>query len=125
MSGAARELRRAAYRRGRLAEALALAALLLKGYRPIARRFSAAGGEIDLIVRRGGLIAFVEVKARGDFDAALAAIDPRKRERFSRAARAWLARTPKAAGFSYRADAVLVVPGRWPRHLTGAFDLRL
>jgi putative endonuclease len=39
--------RRATYARGRTAEAAALAALLLKGYRPLARRYCAAGGEID------------------------------------------------------------------------------
>ena len=46
----------------------------LKGYRPLARRYAAAGGEIDLIVMRGDTIAFVEVKARGLMDDALIAI---------------------------------------------------
>jgi putative endonuclease len=90
--------RRAAHRRGHAAETLALVLLLAKGYRSLARRFKAAGGEIDLVMRRGGLVAFVEVKARHDLEAALLSIDGRKRERFSRAARAWIARHPHAAG---------------------------
>ncbi|EHP73067.1 YraN family protein, partial [Methylorubrum extorquens] len=80
--------RRATHGRGLSAEGLALLALMLKGYRPLARRFAAAGGEIDLIVRRGRTIAFVEVKARATLDAAATAIDARKRARVSRAARA-------------------------------------
>ena len=88
-SAAARHLSLA---RGHVAEAKALAALMLKGYRPLARRFSAVGGEIDLIVARGDTIAFVEVKARPEIELGLEAIGAGKRRRFSRAARAWLAR---------------------------------
>ncbi len=42
----------------------------------LARRYAASGGEIDLIVKRGDTIAFVEVKARGVMDNALVAIGP-------------------------------------------------
>ncbi len=115
--------RRAAHARGHWAEAVALAFLLAKGYRPLARRFAAAGGEIDLVMRRGRLVAFVEVKARSDLDGALLAIDARKRRRFARAARAWIARRPAPGELSSRADAVLVAPRRWPRHVEGAFEL--
>ncbi|TFZ58886.1 YraN family protein [Methylorubrum sp. Q1] len=115
--------RRATHGRGISAEGLALLALMLKGYRPLARRFAAAGGEIDLIVRRGRTIAFVEVKARATLEAAATAIDARKRARLSRAARAWLARHPFAADATLRADAVFVAPRRWPRHLPDAFEI--
>jgi putative endonuclease len=119
------ERRRTTYLRGHRAERIALLYLLLKGYRPVARRYAAAGGEIDLIVTRGDTIAFVEVKARGLMDDALLAITATKRRRFSRAARAWLSRHPWAAGKTWRADAVFVAPRRWPQHLKAAFELEM
>jgi putative endonuclease len=122
-SAAAR--RRATFTRGHLAETAALLLLLSKGYRPLARRFVAAGGEVDLIVRRGDTIAFVEVKARGMMDDALAAITATKLRRFSRAARVWLARYPGSLGKTWRADAVFVAPWSMPRHLEAAFELEI
>ena len=115
--------RHLAVARGRVAEAKALAVLMLKGYRPLARRFAMHGGEIDLIVRRGRTVVFVEVKARPGLGPALEAIGTAKRRRFSRAARAWLARNPWAMDRTLRADAVLILPRRWPRHVEDAFAL--
>ncbi|MCJ2034652.1 YraN family protein [Methylobacterium sp. J-068] len=117
------ERRRITERRGRSAEALALMALMLKGYRPLGLRFRAAGGEIDLIVRRGGTVAFVEVKARGTLESAQGAIDARKIARFSRAARAWIGRHPACDATTFRADAVFVSPRAWPRHVADAFPI--
>ena len=111
--------------RGHRAEWIALLFLISKGYRPLARRYAASGGEIDLIVRRGDTIAFVEVKARGTMEDALSAITATKRRRFSRAARAWLARHPWAAAKTWRADAVFVAPRRIPQHIACAFDLEI
>jgi putative endonuclease len=115
--------RRATFTQGHLAEFLALTVLVAKGYRPLARRYAAAGGEIDLIVRRGGTVVFVEVKARRLMSDALMAITAAKRRRFSRAARAWLTRNPWAATKTCRADAVFIAPRQWPRHLEAAFEL--
>lgn len=117
--------RRTTYLRGHGAERIALALLMLKGYRPLARRYAASGGEIDLIVKRGETVVFVEVKARGLMDDALDSISARKRQRFSRAARAWAARNPWAADKTLRADAVFVAPGCWPRHIPVAFELEM
>lgn len=117
--------RRFTYLRGLGAERLALLWLLAKGYRPLALRYTGNGGEVDLVMRRGGTVAFVEVKARGSMDAALTAIDAQKRARVSRAVRAWLARNPWSAGLTFRADAVFLAPGHWPRHVPGAFELNL
>lgn len=115
--------RRFTYLRGRGAERVALVWLVLKGWRPLARRFQEAGGEIDLVMRRGRTVAFVEVKARATMAAALDAIDAGKRRRVGRAARAWLARHPWAAAMTLRADAVCLAPGEWPKHVENAFEL--
>lgn len=115
--------RRFTFLRGLGAERLALVWLLAKGFRPLARRYSGAGGEIDLVVRRGRTIAFVEVKARASMAAALDSIDETKRRRIRRAARDWLARHPWAAALTLRADAVFLAPGEWPRHVPNAFEL--
>ncbi|THD48175.1 MAG: YraN family protein [Bradyrhizobium sp.] len=117
--------RRQAHLFGLRAEALAALLLRVKGYRVLSRRFSAAGGEIDLVVRRGATVAFVEVKARDDLDAAASAILAIKRRRISRAARVWLARNPWAAQATLRGDAVFIAPGRLPRHLAAAYSLDL
>ncbi|QFU17581.1 YraN family protein [Microvirga thermotolerans] len=121
----AAERRRRTFSYGQRAEWIALLFLLSKGYRPLAWRFSAAGGEIDLIVARGRTVAFVEVKARSAMDDALVAIGAAKRRRFARAARAWLSRHPWTAGMTWRADAVFVAPRRWPRHVEAAFELEI
>ncbi len=57
-----------AYRRGHRGEWLASLALMLKGFRIVARRYRTKLGEIDLIARRGDLVLIVEVKVRADAD---------------------------------------------------------
>ena len=64
--------------------------------------------------RRGGSIAFVEVKARADLEVAAIAISATKRRRIARAARVWLTRNPWAAGLTLRGDAVFVARGGFP-----------
>ncbi len=106
-------------------ESLAALWLQLKFYRIVGRNFVAPGGEIDLIARRGGLIVFVEVKARPTLDQAQFAISATKVARISRAARCWLAANNSAAGCSFRGDAVFIAPWRLPRHVEGAAALDL
>jgi putative endonuclease len=115
--------RRRAWKRGWRGETIALAFLMLKGYRPLARRYGGKGGEIDLIVQRGRAVVFVEVKARDGLAEAAEAIGPGKHRLFARAAAHWLARNPWAYALDLRADAVLIVSGRWPVHIVAAFDL--
>lgn len=110
---------------GRKAERLALIYLLAKGYRPLARRFGGKGGEIDLIVKRGRTVAFVEVKARGVLENALTAITAKKHQLITARVRHWLARNPWAMDHDLRVDAVFVAPWRWPRHVPGVYDLVL
>lgn len=114
--------RRQAEARGRRAETLAAWFLRLKGYRVLARRYRTSAGEIDLIVRRGRTVAFVEVKQRPDDVAALEAVTPMARQRIARAAALWVSRHPPAAGLDLRFDVVLACPGRIPRHIPAVFD---
>lgn len=113
--------RRRAWVRGRRAEAVAALWLRLKGYRILARDFRSPVGEIDLVARRGSVLAIVEVKARPGMAEAGEAISPRQRSRIRNAAIAFLQRHPSLGTLDLRFDAVLVVPGRWPRHLTDAW----
>jgi putative endonuclease len=116
--------RRRAERHGHWAEALAICALSLKGYRLLARRFKTPHGEIDLIMRRGRATIFIEVKQRADLDAALLAVSPAQMRRISAASRFWLARDRRAAEGDCRFDIVGVSPYRWPRHIPNAFEAR-
>ena len=113
--------RQQAERLGRLAEAKAAMMLRLKGYRISAQRWKSPAGEIDLIARRGSVVAFVEVKARADADDALASVGPQQRRRIVRAARHWLASNPDAVECDCRFDIVLVTPYQWPQHIANAF----
>ena len=117
--------RRGAYLFGLKAESLAALLLRLKGYSIRARRYAVSGGEIDIIARRGGSIAFVEVKARADLDMAADSITAAKRRRIARGARVWLARNPWAVGLTLRGDAVYVAPRRLPRHALSAYRLEI
>jgi putative endonuclease len=114
--------RRDAFRFGLSAESRAAAYLVAKGYRILARRFRTPLGEIDVVARRRGVLVFVEVKARDNFDEAAESLGKRQQNRIIGAAQIWLAAHPEDAMRDMRFDAILVVPGRLPRHLPAAFD---
>ncbi len=112
----------AAFQTGISAESRAAAYLIAKGYRILARRFRTPHGEIDIVARRRGLIAFVEVKARASLDEAAYAVTPRQQQRIVNAAQGWLVAHPEHAEFELRFDAMLIAPKRLPRHVLAAFD---
>lgn len=119
--------RLAARRRGQWAEVLAAWWLRLKGYRVLARGYALGrgrgAGEVDLIVRRGRTIAFVEVKARASLAEAAQAISPAQQARIARAAQAFVAGRADLAGCTLRFDAVLVTPKARPRHISDAWRM--
>jgi len=108
--------RQRAERGGRRAETLAAWWLRLKGWRILARRARTPVGEIDLVARRGKVLAFVEVKARSSEGQAALALDDYRLRRVAKAAEA-LARRYERPGDTTRIDAVFIVPGKWPRHV--------
>jgi putative endonuclease len=119
---AARPERIAAFRTGLSAESRAAAYLIAKGFRILSRRWKSPLGEIDIVARRRGLLIFVEVKARATLDEAAEAVTQRQQRRIAQAAEVWLAANPKTAFTDARFDAVLVAPGKLPRHIPAAFD---
>ncbi|WP_420345918.1 YraN family protein [Pelagibius sp.] len=130
---AAARQRQDAYRRGRRAEWLAAWWLRLKGYRVLARGFRCPAGEIDLVAKRGRILAFVEVKQRDRMAVAAEAVSHRQRKRIARAAEAFLQGRPDLGALILRFDAVLLSRhfwrrGEWPlRHEKDAWrrDTRL
>lgn len=112
----------AAFQTGLSAESRACVYLLAKGYRILARRFRTPYGEIDIVARRRGLLAFVEVKARATLDDAAYSVTPQQQQRIVAAAQAWLMARPEHANFEMRFDVVLIAPKHLPRHLMAAFD---
>jgi putative endonuclease len=118
---AVRRRRQRAQRHGRLAEWLCLWHLRLRGWRIVAHRWRCPSGEIDILARRGGVLAVIEVKSRAEMDAAAAALPPRQRRRIARAAEAFLLSRPDLARLDVRFDVMLVAGYRAPRHWHGAW----
>jgi putative endonuclease len=113
-----------AYRRGHRGEWLAAAALMLKGFRIVERRYRTRLGEIDLIARRGDLVLIVEVKVRATLRDAMEAVGRQSETRIEAAADVWLARQPDFSRLSVRFDMVAVLPRRWPVHVPNVFHGR-
>ena len=113
--------RQQAEQRGRGAETLACWYLRLKGWRVLARRARVPGGEVDVVARRGSVVAFVEVKQRSSDDAAALALDEWRLRRVAVAAERLAPRFVRD-GDDIRIDAIFIVPGRWPRHLANVWQ---
>ena len=117
-------------RLGRSAEDAAARHLEARGWRLLGRNVRVGRGELDLIARRGPVLAFVEVKARRTTSCGTPedAVTPLKRRQVARLAELWLAVRPWAlAGVrDVRFDIVAVDLTRVPaevRHLAAAFTL--
>lgn len=108
--------RQEAETRGRKAERLAALWLRLHGWKILAQRARVPGGEVDLVARRGRILAFVEVKARATAAAAELSLDAYRLRRVAVAAER-LAPRYMQEGDDVRIDAVFIVPRRLPRHV--------
>ncbi|CCQ75652.1 YraN family protein [Magnetospira sp. QH-2] len=97
---------------GLRAETMAVWLLRFKGYRILARREKTPVGELDIVARRGTVLAIVEVKARGTLQDAAEALTPRQRQRLERATEAFVARRDDLAHLDIRFDLVLIAGGR-------------
>ena len=110
----------AAEGRGRGGETIAAWWLRLHGWRILDRRRRSHVGEIDLIARRGRTLCFVEVKTRASDPEADLAIDHARLRRVAAAAEALAPRYARD-GDDIRIDVIIIVPGRWPRHLVNVW----
>jgi putative endonuclease len=114
-----------AQRSGLSAERWACWLLRLKGYRILAVNWRCPAGEVDILARRGAVLAAIEVKRRAESESsagdaadatALLAISPKQQARVARAAEAFAARREDCRNMTLRLDAITVVPGvLWPR----------
>lgn len=110
---------------GQYAEKIASIFYRLHGFRVIKNNYvtgkGTGAGEIDLIVKRGNLLVFVEVKKRTNLDKAAYAIRPEQQQRIWKAAENFIAQTDQYQDCDIRFDAFLVdsffhfkhVPDAW------------
>jgi putative endonuclease len=106
--------------RGRRGEEQAAEFLMADGWEILAQRVKTPRGEVDLVARRPGVVAFVEVKWRAKPEDLDLAIDQR---RLTRVAAAVEIIAPRfvAAGDDWRIDVLLLAPGVPPRHIANAW----
>lgn len=110
-----------AERKGRSAETVAAAYLWLTGWRVLGRRVKTRRGEVDLVVRRGRTVCFVEVKWRATAAELGTAIDTRRLQRVADAAQLVAPRFARP-GDDQRIDVMLLTPFRWPRRIVNAWQ---
>ena len=86
----------------------------LRGYRVLATNVWIGGYELDLVLQRGRLIVFCEVKAKGGAERGdpLEMITPEKVRRLRRAAETWVAANPDSTGCEARFDVAAERSGR-------------
>ncbi|MCP4923579.1 MAG: YraN family protein [bacterium] len=103
-------------RKGILSEILALWFLRFKGYRLLKRRWRTPVGEIDLLMKKGNILAIIEVKYRQTYTQAVESIHPHQQRRLSNAGQlAW--QRYGNSKTTVRFDAFIVHKGKWPQHL--------
>jgi len=112
--------REIAERKGREGEAEAARWLVEQGWDMLAERRKTKLGEIDLIARKNGLVAFVEVKWRKRASDLATAIDERRLARVA-AAVELVAHEYAGFGEDVRIDVILLAPGSMPRHIENAW----
>ena len=112
--------RQAADAAGRRGETYAAAWLERRGWEVLARRVKTKAGEVDLVARRPGLVAFIEVKVRKTEAELDHAIDEHRLSRVAAAAELLM---PDYArdGDDIRVDVILLAPGCLPRVIENAW----
>ena len=113
--------RQQAEERGRAGEARAALWLQARGWRILDRRRKTPLGEIDLVARRGRIVAFIEVKWRKSAAELDHAIDQYRLQRVAAAVEA-VAHEYARDGEDIRVDVILLAPRSLPRHIVNAWQ---
>jgi putative endonuclease len=92
---------------------------MLKGYQILGFRLKTRAGEIDLLARRGRVLAVIEVKRRRTMAQAQAALAADQYARLLAAGEAAMRNRPALKDLRLRIDMVALAPGQFPRHLCG------
>lgn len=111
----------AARRSGRRAEVVAVAWLMAKGYRIVGFRLKTPQAEIDVLAKRGDVLAVVEVKSRTSLEVALDTVTFDQRDRLRRAGAQLAANRPGLSRCAVRLDLMALAPGNLPRHIPDAW----
>lgn len=111
-----------AFQAGLAAEERVRDHLITNGFTSLRERYKTKHGEIDLIMKRGTLIVFIEVKARASVHDGLHAISPRAQRRISDSAAQWISEHPQSIDTDFRFDVAVVTPDNHVTILENAFD---
>jgi len=106
---------------GRRSEVWAAVWLMAKGYRILGFRLKTPQAEIDLLAKRGSVLAVVEVKSRTSLEVALETVTFDQRDRLRRAGASLAANRPALSACAVRVDLLALAPGRLPRHIPDAW----
>ncbi len=109
------------YKKGRRAEWFCAIVLFFKGYRLLKNRFKTPVGEIDLVVKKGKNLVFVEVKARNSYREGVEAVTLKSQKRIRRAGEYFLMKNPKYMNFLIRFDVMVVNKNTLPYHIKNAW----
>ena len=113
---------------GTLGEHVAEQWLVERGWTILERRYRGIRNELDLVMRRENMVAFVEVKTRrrDDFGDPICAVDRHKQRRLIRSAQAWIVHHGEPQ-FEYRFDVIGILvehSGPQVQHIENAFAVR-
>lgn len=112
-----------AYAKGLMGESKAREYLQQRGMILLHQRYRSPYGEIDLIMRLGEMLVFVEVKARSACNqgAGLVAVTPQKQERITRTAAHYMAQQQQLCPARFD---VVEVSAHGVIHIPNAFEAR-
>ena len=98
--------KRKSYNYGKLSEYIVCVILFFKGYRILKIRYKTKIGEIDIIAKKGGVLSFVEVKARAD-NSLSEVLSQRQKKRIVNASKYFISNNSKFSNLGLSYDLVV------------------